>query len=207
MVGIARVYGLQTDLLYTDINHVLINFKKALFSLQQAPLDLGVTEAREEAITIPLKEMDKIIDLNDEFVFKIPFSRDQSSNICHGSDDTSQTLSLVIPGRDTTILTTSSHASPFSIAMEHLDIPSSSGLGGSAKSSFEKSADPLLQKPVHLTKDKSRLTSDDDFLLGDDEPLDLFIGEHGFNDDYGDFDLLAPGIVSSKAVRFIYLSN
>jgi N terminus of Rad21 / Rec8 like protein len=47
MVGIVRVYRQQTDFLYSDINSVLINFKKAMYDLQSATADLNMP--RDEA--------------------------------------------------------------------------------------------------------------------------------------------------------------
>jgi hypothetical protein len=47
MVGIVRVYRQQTDFLYSDINSVLINFKKAMYDLHSTSGDLNMP--REEA--------------------------------------------------------------------------------------------------------------------------------------------------------------
>ena len=201
MVGIARVYRLQTDLLYTDINHVLVNFKRALYSLQQAPLDLAVTEVSAEKITLPLKELDRIIGFNDEFVFKVPLpvNRNQQPGVDRGSDTTSQsTLSLAASNvaHDQTILSNQSQTSHFSVGGP-LGFPTSSLQGISAKSSFsadEKGKewtnhDPLLRAIPSSDKKVSRAGSEDDFLLGAAEPLNLFDADQGvFNDDYGDFD-------------------
>lgn len=202
MVGIARVYRLQTDILYTDINHVLVNFKRALYSLQQAPLDMTVTEVAAEKITLPLKELDRIIGLNDEFVFKVPLpvNRNQQPGEGRGSDTTSQsTLSLAGAASnvalDQTILSYQSQTSHFSVG-DPLGFPSSSLQGISTKSSFsadEKGKewtdlDPLL-RAVPSSDKTGRAGSEDDFLLGAAEPLNLFDTDQGvFNDDYGDFD-------------------
>jgi hypothetical protein len=190
MVGIARVYRLQTDLLYTDINHVLVNFKRALFSLQQAPVDLIITEVAPERITLPLKELDRI--MNDEFVFKVPMTVDRNQQTGRESDMSTTQSNLSSAVHDQTIL---GHQSEFSVDAP-LDFPSSSLQGVSAKSSFSTDSkkkewsDPLLHLPaVASSQAGGRASSGDDFLLGAAEPLNLFDVDQGvFNDDYGDFD-------------------
>jgi hypothetical protein len=192
MVGIARVYRLQTDLLYTDINHVLVNFKRALFSLQQAPVDLIITEVAPERITLPLKELDRIIGLNDEFVFKVPMTVNRNQQAGRESDRSTTQSNLSSAVHDQTIL---SHQSEFSVDAP-LDFPSSSLQGVSAKSSFSTDSkkkewsDPLLHLPAAVASSQAGgRASGDDFLLGAAEPLNLFDVDQGvFNDDYGDFD-------------------
>lgn len=79
MVGVAIVYKKQTDFLYADINHVLINFKKKLSSMQNEDVNLLVTEARPDAITIGPGELNE--SLEDFPIFKVPAPRlTQDSN-------------------------------------------------------------------------------------------------------------------------------
>ncbi len=61
----------QTDFLYNDINHVLLAFKKALYSMQSTELLLPVEKAKPDTITA----VEKIIGFEDEFVFKVPLPR------------------------------------------------------------------------------------------------------------------------------------
>ncbi|KAI8902320.1 hypothetical protein BC833DRAFT_573835 [Globomyces pollinis-pini] len=73
MVGISRVFKHQTDSLYADTNHVLLNFKKSLFSIQQSDVDMPVTEARLDVITL---ESDLNLTLKySDHVFKVPQPR------------------------------------------------------------------------------------------------------------------------------------
>jgi hypothetical protein len=73
MVGVAIVYKKQADFLYADINHVLINFKKKLSSMQNQDVNLLVTEARTDAITLGPGELNE--SLEDFPIFKTPAPR------------------------------------------------------------------------------------------------------------------------------------
>jgi hypothetical protein len=55
MIGVIRVHKHQADFLLNDTNACLSNFKKSLFHLQTEKVNMIVTQARPDTITLQEK--------------------------------------------------------------------------------------------------------------------------------------------------------